>query len=418
MLLEEQVSELLKRCEKITGQYLKQLRGNLKQIETRAAAIFELIVIETVSKVGIVEYEPLESEPSPDIRLTLPNKEKIWIEIKYIISRFWKEEKQSKDTINWIAKEIKRKKINLSMINFEITGKDSEYGMKVSFPKEQERKSFLRDKELNKFFQIIEDNPNLKYEFKHSNYSFKIIYNPNIINKNKTFFITSKLLENPKVITEDSLYRTLKEKANQHNLSRRVLCIGSDQSNATRSLKLNGELKTENIINQVFSNNSSILGVLLVNIESKTTNLEIPFIQRGASHKYYDNSYSEDEIRSIVTPLLSTLNFNKWKFLSETKNSKQRGIEKHKKIMGNLVFKPMGNRGILKVPVNLMKDMMLTDINIIDFYNIKENSIINSYLKNYKIKNISFEAGDIETAEDNKIVFELESKVFDSIFSR
>ena len=42
MLREEQVTELLRRCELITNRRLKQTRGNLRNAESRAAAILEL----------------------------------------------------------------------------------------------------------------------------------------------------------------------------------------------------------------------------------------------------------------------------------------------------------------------------------------------------------------------------------------
>ena len=45
MLREEQATELLRRCELITAQRLKKIRGNLRKAESRAAAIWELLVI-------------------------------------------------------------------------------------------------------------------------------------------------------------------------------------------------------------------------------------------------------------------------------------------------------------------------------------------------------------------------------------
>lgn len=57
MLKEEQVAELLRRCEAVAGRVLKQTRGNLRRAETRAAAVWELIVLEAVSQLGRVELE-------------------------------------------------------------------------------------------------------------------------------------------------------------------------------------------------------------------------------------------------------------------------------------------------------------------------------------------------------------------------
>lgn len=58
MLKEEQAAELLRRCESIAGRALKQTRGNLRRAETRAAAVWELVVSEAVAQLGRVELEP------------------------------------------------------------------------------------------------------------------------------------------------------------------------------------------------------------------------------------------------------------------------------------------------------------------------------------------------------------------------
>ncbi len=68
MLREEQVAELLIRVEKAVGKELPQTRGNLRNPENRAAAVWELLVMETASHIGQIEYEP-EGGESPDIRL-------------------------------------------------------------------------------------------------------------------------------------------------------------------------------------------------------------------------------------------------------------------------------------------------------------------------------------------------------------
>ena len=88
MLREEQAAELLRRCESVTGQHLKQVRGNLKKAESRASAIWELLVLEEVSRIGKVEYEP-HKEGSPDILLSLTGGRKIWIEVAFLYPRFW-----------------------------------------------------------------------------------------------------------------------------------------------------------------------------------------------------------------------------------------------------------------------------------------------------------------------------------------
>jgi len=58
MLIEEQAAALLTRCENILRIELRQTRGNLRNAESRAAAVWELLVIEEAADIGYVEYEP------------------------------------------------------------------------------------------------------------------------------------------------------------------------------------------------------------------------------------------------------------------------------------------------------------------------------------------------------------------------
>jgi len=106
MLLEEQAAELLQRCERIVGRRLDQVRGNLRRAESRAAAVFELLVLEEAARHGAAEYEPGDGG-SPDIRLSIPHGRKIWIEVAFLYPRFWKEERQSDVVCQWITEEAK-----------------------------------------------------------------------------------------------------------------------------------------------------------------------------------------------------------------------------------------------------------------------------------------------------------------------
>lgn len=111
MLSEDQAAELLKRCESIVGKTLKQVRGNLKKAETRASAVWELLVLEEASNIGqMVEYEPITDGKCPDILLTLKNRRKIWIEVAFLHPRFGKEERKTEDVRKWIQEEAKKQK--------------------------------------------------------------------------------------------------------------------------------------------------------------------------------------------------------------------------------------------------------------------------------------------------------------------
>ncbi|CUS37202.1 hypothetical protein COMA2_30125 [Candidatus Nitrospira nitrificans] len=61
MLFEEQVVELLRRCEKLVGKELSQIRSDLKSAQTRGAAVWELLVIEASAHMGALQHEPRQN---------------------------------------------------------------------------------------------------------------------------------------------------------------------------------------------------------------------------------------------------------------------------------------------------------------------------------------------------------------------
>ncbi|MCG9893037.1 MAG: hypothetical protein MH252_18440 [Thermosynechococcaceae cyanobacterium MS004] len=159
MLREEQAAELLKHCELIAGKRLEQVRGNLRNAETRAAAVWELLVLEEASRIGKVEYEPVAgciAGSSPDILLTLMNERKIWIEVAFLYPRFWKQERQSREVDKWIREEAKKRGICSFKISTRFNGdSNNPAGPTRKLPELQERKSFLIDQEVVYFFDLI-----------------------------------------------------------------------------------------------------------------------------------------------------------------------------------------------------------------------------------------------------------------------
>src|SRR5713226_9757467 len=121
MLLEEQTAELLQRCERILGIELCQTRGNLRTADNRAAAVWELLVIEAVSHIGSIEYEPLPGA-SPDVRLRIRQGRPIWLEAAYLYPRFWDEERRSNAVVAWLFAEAKRRGIPASKLYLRLDG--------------------------------------------------------------------------------------------------------------------------------------------------------------------------------------------------------------------------------------------------------------------------------------------------------
>lgn len=151
MLLNEQAAELLKKCETIVGSELSQVRGNLQKAENRAAAVWELLVLEAASKMGEVKYEP-HPGASPDIQLFLPGHRAVWIEVAFLYPRFWKEERKSIALTNWIFSEAERRGIPSYKIYPRLDGViKGSAGPVRNLPELNERKQFLNSQEIKNF---------------------------------------------------------------------------------------------------------------------------------------------------------------------------------------------------------------------------------------------------------------------------
>lgn len=398
MLLEEQVSELLSRCKKITGEHLKQLMGNLKNAEHRSAAIWELIVIEACSNIGKVEYEP-GTGPAPDIKLILPDSSIIWIEIAYLKKRFWQEEQKMNNVTRWLSQEAKKHNINPSKISYNFHGEKTKAGTKYILPSEHDKKKFLNSLEVKSFFKDIKQNSIYDHHLSHNEFTFNVYFNPHK-KDDSAISISKSLLENPTDIREHALYRVLKSKATQHTMNeKRIICVGSDQSMATNNFTYNRDIRPSEILNIIFSKNKTISGVLLIDIENK------PNIgpQKIANGFLYSNGTSIVPLSEEDTKSLNQLNFNQWKYTWSLPNSKRRGKEEFPKLGGNIQFN--GNN-VIKIPLSKLSEALLGKSNLIEGYNISEQ--INNLIQNGKIVSISIEKGSIEQGIDDKAVFEIQ----------
>lgn len=179
MLKEDQVAELLARCEAITKTSLNQIRGNLRQAESRSAAIWDLLVLEEVSRIGSVEYEPGENA-SRDILLSLETGNKIWIEVAFLYRRFWKQEKASGAISKWIMDEAQRRGMSPYTVSYSFEGDRANLaGLLRHLPNLHEKMHFLSGADVKEFFDKIKQQRNIDHESKHSEFSLKLTYSPN-----------------------------------------------------------------------------------------------------------------------------------------------------------------------------------------------------------------------------------------------
>jgi hypothetical protein len=228
MLKEEQAAELLRRCEAIADRRLDNLRGNLHRAETRAAAVWEMLVFEAISQLGHVEYE--DPSGGPDVKLHFSGNRSVWIEIAYQNPRFEDEERRSNAVIDWVNSE--RKRIGFAgSISCDFFGESNNPPGPVRIvPSLHDRKVFLRDPEVLAFFSRLKDPLSDIHQVTLKRWTVTLTAKP----KPSQFLISGGMLqESPRLVQEHAVYRKLLKKRNQHKVEGpRVICIGSDTSRA------------------------------------------------------------------------------------------------------------------------------------------------------------------------------------------
>ena len=335
MLKEDQVIELLERCEKLIGFKLSKIRGHLKKASSRSDAIWELLVLEATSKIGLVEYEPKQGE-SPDIKLVISNGRDIWIEVKYLYPRFWKDKRKSFEVNRWIYLEAKRRGIPPYKIHPIQDGISKPEGQVRELPKLNEKNIFLKDPEIKSFFEKILANSNKAYSFKSSEYTISIDYRPH----EKGPYLSSSGLaqESPKTIKEHAVFRALDKKAKKQKVNApRIICLGSDQSPVLSDFNtpMQSSPSIKDAVNAVFSKHSSISAVIIVTIVDTIAQIGINKIAHAGVLLNPNSKYplTQEEYK-----ILCSLNFNRWKYTYSLQRWKPCNMKNYRYSTGNLTI--------------------------------------------------------------------------------
>lgn len=405
MLKDKQAAELLKRCESIIGSQLKQIRGNLRKPASRAAAVWELILLDAAADIGRIRYEPLDGA-SPDIELTLEDGGIVWLEAAFIHPRFLKEDKQSDDLARWIYNEAKRQGIETGKIGLQYFGDlSNKAGPRRYLPRDSDKRSLLLDPELVKFFDEIRQFPNKSHRYDSGRFSFLINYQPG--DATLSSFQSGLVQDAPKEVQEHAVYRALKAKARQFDIKDPFVCaVCSDQSRVVSGYQGPMEVSVRQAIGYAMYRNTSLSAVLLVEIrDSQNFGAEIkkvanPSLILNENAKFKLTESQIEEIRKI--------NLNKWKYgfpLSPWDNKRHAHINT---VAGGLEVSPRGCSMKLKVPTTIIIDALAGKTSLAEAYGLKpDDPMLKGVYDRWDVVSCSYEEGSIERAEAPKIVFEL-----------
>lgn len=404
MLLEEQVAELLQRCEKLLGHELRQVRGNLQEPQNRAAAVWELLVTEAASRLGSIQYEP-DPGGCPDIKLQLPCGRAVWLEATYLYPRFWDEERRTDAVRKWIFSQAQRRQIPLWKIFPRFDGRPSPSGYVRELPLLHERPKFLKDPELVEFFDDILSQPNDPRSCKLSNYSVAISYMPNAPGPH----ISSGGLvqEAPKLISEHALYRKLKEKADQFSLSEPlIICVGGQNSPALTQGRGVGTVSIHDAVMAAFSKCRSLSAAIAVSIEY--TAVVLGSSGRRARAELFTNPIATYPLAPEEIKALTAMNFNGWKYTFALEKWDAPQADIHQRVTGALTWRPLPMGIEIEVPANIVVDALAGKTSLAQAFGLKQDDRIRRALEEgWVIESCRLIDGNIQAGEDRKVVLDL-----------
>lgn len=405
MLKQEQAAELLARCENVTGVRLEQVRGNLRNAESRSAAVWELLVLEEAARHGDVEYEAGEGG-SPDIKLTLTNGAVIWIEVAFLYPRFWKEERATDTVMEWIRDEATRQGISLFKIGFNFDGdRTNRSGPVRKLPALHQRKAFLLSSDVKRFFATIHENPSRSVSILHQQYTVEFHYDPN---GEGPYIVSNALVQEvPSSVKQHAVYRILKEKARQHKLiGKRVVCVGSDQSPVMpRKFEMNA-VRPENAVGAAFRESTSLSAAILVTISDQFGVLQRP--TKIAEAMIYQNPNAKVELEKFDLNCLLAFNFNRWSYSWRLGKYEPNQLLRETCMRGDLKMGFSHTSITVEVPSTVLTQALSGQTSLGDYYRINETEApIKQLREGWRIVGCSYKPEAIEQGKSSVVVLEL-----------
>lgn len=409
MLKEVQAAELLRRCEAIAGRRLTQVRGNLRRAETRAAAVWELLVLEAAAQNGSVEYEP--ESGGPDVRMKLPSGRWASIEVAYLNPRFEDIEDRSRAVVTWVNQAVAKKLGSQPpRIHCQFHGERHPAGSKRILPLEHEMRLFLRDPEIIEYLERVAANPQGTHKQRLTRYSVTLTSSPYHPKFNKSVGWGGPPPEQPQVVEEHAAFRVLRNKIRQHKLSEpHLVCIGTDTSSALSQIRWAGQVRLEDALGAAIGSSEEISGVLIADIKSSLPMvLPVTRLARCTAHPTRKSRYplTEDEWFHI-----RRLDMNRWKYTFPLPRRDAPGY-RYRHTPGDLGHSArIGGNVKVTIPASVVVDALAGRKNLLDGYGGNEEwfgkAVSTCLQEDWSIVACEYQSGDVQTGKPAYVVLEL-----------
>jgi len=410
MLQEEQVAELLRRCEAIAGRELKHIRGNLRKAPTRAEAVWELLVAEAAAQLGPMAYE--STQGGPDIRLKLPTGRWASIEVTYLHPRFDSDEQRSAMVARWMHDAAALLGPNRPEIRCQFHGdKEHPAGPRRTLPREDGKKRFLESTEVAQFLDAIAARPTETHQQRLKDFSVTLMASPRVPGSHGYLSWEGPLQEAPKVVNQHAAFRAIRRKLEQHKLDEpHLVCIGSDVSPALSFTMPRFGIRLENALGAAVRNSGELSGIIIVNIRQATSLWQgISCAARSTVHPVKDCRHPLTEEEWLF---IHKLDLNRWKYTFPLPRREVPAQHRQRHVSGSLEYSStMGGRMKLAIPAFVLVDVLAGRTQLPDQYSLAGDHSGQSVMKHLKegwsVVACSFRDGDVQQAKAASVVLEL-----------
>ncbi len=312
--------------------------------------------------------------------------------------------------------EAERRGILFSKIHPRLDGKDTNAGPILTLPAITERKQFLKEPEIVKFFQDIASKPAERHSCCLSRYTVSISYLPNA--QGPYSYTGGLQQESPKVVEEHAVYRVLNEKAGKQKVpGPKIICIGSDQSPALSILNAPGRPTYRDGIREALEKNRSISAVSIISI--RTSAGAFGLLETRAHGNLFLNDYADAPLTKEEAELLSKMDFNRWKYTFPLKKWGNSGAAGFRPVGGTLECKMRGNGMEIEIPARIIVDALAGKTTLFKEYRLSEtDKIAKAFNEGWAVKSCSLKEGDIEAGEGPKIVLTLSPPLLDGLIAK
>lgn len=292
---------------------MSQVQGNLRRAKTRAAQVWELLLLESLSKAsdGIL-YEPKEGG-SPDFLLMRHQKEAVWIEATWIYPSDENLHNRVNTVVHWLRKEAKRRGIDPVKLVPDVLRDERWQPRDIDrLPMEHQPRDFANNSRLITFFEEIKRDPSIASSVEIPEYSLKVDYKPELCGP---FAFGIGLSDKPISDLQDHpLYKKIIEKGKQHSpAGRYVVWVGGQDLSCLGMGHFGDENRlAQQAISAAMASCHGISAVVVTRIQNKMNSLSTT--DRIAKSNFYLNKQARFPLDESDIATIERVDLNRWKF--------------------------------------------------------------------------------------------------------